>query len=60
MTARAISWSSRAASHAPSFFFHPAEDIFVNDDGVVNDDADSEDHGEHGDVVEREAQPFMT
>src|SRR5204862_3586452 len=42
---------------AQAFFFHPAEDVFVNDHGVVDDDADGQHHGEHGDVVEGEAKP---
>ena len=36
-------------------FLHVPEDVFVDDHGVVDHDADREDQPQHGDVVEREA-----
>ena len=38
---------------APTFFFHRTMDIFQHDDGIIDHDADGEDHAQHREIVER-------
>src|SRR5205085_9611340 len=39
-----------------TFFLDEVEDVFQNDDGVIDDDADAQHQRQHGDVVERQVE----
>ena len=55
MTTSPTSWVPfGAANFGCSPAAHAAEDVFADDDGVIDDDPEHEDEGEEGDHVDRD------